>query len=1071
MERGPGLMVAGRVAWRGRLWAVLVALSLIAVVTSVHTTAGYFTDTSTVPGSTVTTSDCFQSRNGSVQTGTATSTANGTLSVPISSVDPARSFLLFNIRHLSNRPVGSTVRGRIASSTAVEFARVTNETTPVTITIRWYVVEYACGVRVQRGEVSQSATTIDVPISPVQSRSQAFVTWSKTPAAADSAWDQNDQVLAELTAIDNVQFRTNTAASSHTIWWQVIEFTNVADVAVQRGLTSMTGTSLSTTVTLPNAVDPARTFVLVDFRTSGAGPDIGARMLRARLTDPNTIVIDRSVSGTPDDIDEIAWQAIELKDGSRVQHGSEFFPAPDTQRTVSIQPIDTTRAAAFASVQYGGGQSGGRTPYVADDHVCPASYTASLTSSALTLQRACNAAGEDVGWFVVEWGGPTWWDNSWGFRQVIEVSAGTGAPPSGYSVSLTIDHAALVSAGKAKANGDDIRVLSWNGSAWVELDRVLDEASGWNGSATTIWFKTQSAIAAGASDRNYFLYYANPAATNPPASKANVFLLSEGFESGTLSGWTAHPPSDWYDSAWGYRKRITIDRTKVAATQANFPVLISITDAGLRDGAQPDADDILFTSSNGTTKLDHEVERYTASTGELVAWVGVPTLASTADTVLYMYYGNSSAAAQQNSAAVWDSGFAGAYHAKEIPTGTAGDVKDSTANTRHGTSTGGMGSGNQVAGQVGGSLDFDGINDKVSLGDMSTNLWSQVTAEAWIRPDSLGIDRVICKSTGLTTSTQFFCLGTNGSALRILMGTDGLGGADSGALDVSNQITTGAWQHIAFTWSGSTNQVLAYVNGTQVGSFALGGDTIKDSVQPVYIANANATDDRHFDGSIDEARVSSTVRSSSWIQTEYNNQSSPSTFFSVGAEQPAHAFSVVSDRARSGTYALKARPHSGIREWITRNGLNEADISMDAYWYVSSVAATDFTQGVRAVAPRPVSQYETTLQYSTGWNVGKTINDAYTEITPQPAGQNPQSTVWTRITTSIVGTGMKVLRDGSQIAPASGWTDVGTQLASGSIGFRGWDIGSGQAVWIDDIIVRKLVDSEPATSLGSEDRK
>ena len=35
-------------------------------------------------------------------------------------------------------------------------------------------------------------------------------------------------------------------------------------------------------------------------------------------------------------------------------------------------------------------------------------------------------------------------------------------------------------------------------------------------------------------------------------------------------------------------------------------------------------------------------------------------------------------------------------------------------------------------------------------------------------------------------------------------------------------------------------------------------------------------------GSEDEGRVSNAVRSTDWIQTEYNNQSSPSTFFSVG---------------------------------------------------------------------------------------------------------------------------------------------------------------------------------------------
>ncbi|MFC1644270.1 beta strand repeat-containing protein, partial [Candidatus Omnitrophota bacterium] len=42
----------------------------------------------------------------------------------------------------------------------------------------------------------------------------------------------------------------------------------------------------------------------------------------------------------------------------------------------------------------------------------------------------------------------------------------------------------------------------------------------------------------------------------------------------------------------------------------------------------------------------------------------------------------------------------------------------------------------------------------------------------------------------------------------------------------------------------------------------------------------------YFDGTIDEVRASSAVRSAEWIQTEYNNQSDPSRFFSsIGGEQ------------------------------------------------------------------------------------------------------------------------------------------------------------------------------------------
>ena len=42
---------------------------------------------------------------------------------------------------------------------------------------------------------------------------------------------------------------------------------------------------------------------------------------------------------------------------------------------------------------------------------------------------------------------------------------------------------------------------------------------------------------------------------------------------------------------------------------------------------------------------------------------------------------------------------------------------------------------------------------------------------------------------------------------------------------------------------------------------------------------------RYFLGMMDEIRLADVVRSQEWIQTEYNNQNSPSTFFSVSAQE------------------------------------------------------------------------------------------------------------------------------------------------------------------------------------------
>ncbi len=74
-----------------------------------------------------------------VQSGTAISNANGVLTVPITSVDPTKAFLIFRTRHDSHRPVGSMVRGRIASATTLEFERVTDKGNPVPMSVLGYV--------------------------------------------------------------------------------------------------------------------------------------------------------------------------------------------------------------------------------------------------------------------------------------------------------------------------------------------------------------------------------------------------------------------------------------------------------------------------------------------------------------------------------------------------------------------------------------------------------------------------------------------------------------------------------------------------------------------------------------------------------------------------------------------------------------------------------------------------------------------------------------------------------------------------------------------------------------------
>ena len=136
----------------------------------------------------------------------------------------------------------------------------------------------------------------------------------------------------------------------------------------------------------------------------------------------------------------------------------------------------------------------------------------------------------------------------------------------------------------------------------------------------------------------------------------------------TISGLTEYTPYTWYvnvtdgidwtnetytfytklpdafdplDKGFVYWKEITINHNMVDADLYDFPLLIDTVDLDLISHVQDDGDDIIFMDDVGTaTKLNHEIELYDNGDGHLVAWIRIPLLSSTADTTVYMCYGN-----------------------------------------------------------------------------------------------------------------------------------------------------------------------------------------------------------------------------------------------------------------------------------------------------------------------------------------------------------------------------------------------------------------------------------------------
>ncbi|KPK38533.1 MAG: hypothetical protein AMJ69_08220, partial [Gammaproteobacteria bacterium SG8_47] len=351
------------------------------------------------------------------------------------------------------------------------------------------------------------------------------------------------------------------------------------------------------------------------------------------------------------------------------------------------------------------------------------------------------------------------------------------------------------------------------------------------------------------------------------------------------------------DAAYSYSKSITIDHTKVGnagapATLSSFPMLYKVTDPDLRTTANgghvtsASGFDIIFKDSGGTT-LDHEIEKYVPTTGELVAWVRVPTLntqTSGSNTVITIYYGDSSVVtSQENATGVWDSNFVGIWHLKES-SGTGSYLLNSKQNAYHGDPSGSsfLANAKIAGGQQGGVIDMDNGNTLLG-GDTAFTLsfWGypnyasdsawQSDGERWFfTSDSIWGWRIARRSYDPAGT------GWIQADVRLSSGTNYLNDAGN--------LLRAQWNHFVINYDGAALRL--YING---------GLASQSTGYTGQALNANTTwpvfelGDPGSPNYIDEFRYSRSARSAHWVKTEYNNQNAPGDigsagFYTVGSE-------------------------------------------------------------------------------------------------------------------------------------------------------------------------------------------
>lgn len=324
-----------------------------------------------------------------------------------------------------------------------------------------------------------------------------------------------------------------------------------------------------------------------------------------------------------------------------------------------------------------------------------------------------------------------------------------------------------------------------------------------------------------------------------------------------------------------YSTPYTVNPGQVPSTQTDFPMLVSFTDSRFKTVANggrvnnSNGYDIRPYSDSGlTSALTYELERYNGTTGEVVMWVKRASLSN--GTVTYLGCGDTSLTTDGSSNTTWSNSFAAVYHLKD---GTTLNTNDSSASGANGTNNGAT----ATTGKVDGGAGFVSASSQYISCTNTANTVA-VTFSAWINAISFPSagNAVFYKNSSNSDANGFY-VKSNGKVAWVVVATSQIFIDGTGAITLS----TGTWNLLHMTYD-PTNGLKCYVNASSDVTAAANGNCNMTGTLPQI--GRDTLNGRYWNGSIDEVRRSSVARSADWITTEYNNQSSPSTFATLGTE-------------------------------------------------------------------------------------------------------------------------------------------------------------------------------------------
>lgn len=321
---------------------------------------------------------------------------------------------------------------------------------------------------------------------------------------------------------------------------------------------------------------------------------------------------------------------------------------------------------------------------------------------------------------------------------------------------------------------------------------------------------------------------------------------------------------DWFNILWQERIPTSVIAGQVPSTQNDFPLLINSTFPELigQTIAQ------LRFAGVDDVQLEYEIERFDPGSGELIAWVNKPTISD--GEITYVYFDNPAAIDEQNPSAVWDVDYTAVWHMNNVP-GGLGSIIDSTSNSNNGLPF----NLSVETGKIGLGYEFNGMDSYIEIPSFSID--NNITVSVWVNYPTIDQNGFFIGKNTVNTQWELFIQTTPGQ---------GITWRGSRNPPSNTTITTAPsannWHYLVATQaSGAPGTTQIYIDG----SLAITSDDDPIGNNGGTIDIGRFAVGFFYEGLQDEVRVSNSIRSADRITTEFNNQNSPSTFYSIGAQE------------------------------------------------------------------------------------------------------------------------------------------------------------------------------------------